>query len=97
MSEEDFGTLIEKFTAALSAPKESKLTIGGATILTMFSGIIAFLVIGYFTNNAEIGKLKLQDEYFRQTITEVKGTMVKVEALLTDIRTDQIRREKKER
>lgn len=97
MSEEDFVILIEKFTAALSAPKESRLTVGGATILTMLSGILAFLVVGYFTNNAEIGKLKLQDEYFKQMIVRVETSLTKWDPILMEIRQDQKRREAKEK
>lgn len=76
---------------------ESSLTIKWAAIFTGMGAIIAFLVIGYFTNANNIGKLQTTVGYIVEGQAKSEASQARIEALVTEIRIDQQRREARER
>lgn len=76
---------------------ESSLTIKWAAIFTGMGAIIAFLIIGYFTNATNITKIQTQVGYLIEGQADFRASQKRVEDLVTEIRIDQRRREAKER
>ena len=76
---------------------ESSLTIKWAAIFTMMGTIIAFLVVGYFTNATNITKIQTQVNYLIDGQKEFGASQKRVEDLVTEIRIDQRRREAREK
>ena len=76
---------------------ESSLTIKWAAIFTMMGTIIAFLVVGYFTNATNITKIQTQVSYLIDGQKEFGASQKRVEDLVTEIRIDQRRREAREK
>ena len=76
---------------------ESSLTIKWAAIFTMMGAIIAFLVVGYFTNATNITKIQTQVNYLIDGQKEFGASQKRVEDLVTEIRIDQRRREAREK
>jgi len=110
MSEQDFEALIEGLKSALT-PRESKFTLSMATIITIglsimsgISAVVAFLVIGYYSNYSEIKAGKVVDDWTKASVVqlqtdmkEVKGALDKQVVILGEIRSDQQRRMLKEK
>jgi cell division protein FtsX len=75
---------------------DSKLTITWAAVITILVLLFTGLFTGYFTNATRITKLESDFKYTIETVVTLKNDQKQALELLTEIRFDQRRREKKE-
>lgn len=95
----DDNKLLEELKATIREghSADSKLTITWAAVITILVILFSALFAGYVTNNIRISKLEVDFKYTIETIATLKQDQKQALELLTEIRFDQRRREKKEK